>query len=127
MKFEIKVNQGEQLDVSRLRLLVVGRNSDLCNIVIPDRSVSAIQCLISIRVPLAGTGERVFWLFDGDGTSPSTNGCLLNGKHLIKQGTTKHNCPLFNGDFIRVGGSIISFFVLTNEKKMDSQSTIPSG
>lgn len=126
MRFAIKVNGESLQDVTALKILVVGRNHDLCNLVIStDHSVSAIHCLISVGVKLAGTPDRVFWIVDGDGSSPSLNGCLLNGNHLIKQKTSRNNCPIFNGDFVNIGNSIIKFYI-SGEEKLNPKSTTPT-
>jgi len=125
VKFEIIINLQNTIDVSQFQVLIVGRNPDLCNIVIPDKSVSAIHCLISVGVPLLGTSDRIFWITDGDGQSPSTNGCFLNGVQLIKQGTRKNNCPAFNNDFINIGETTIKFCI-SSEQKLDPKATIPN-
>jgi serine/threonine protein kinase len=80
---------------------VIGRDSELAQIVVPDGQVSRAHCVINRD----GGGYQVEDL-------GSRNGTLLNDRKIAK-------CPLKHGDLIKVGGTRVRIELLDTRDKDD--------
>lgn len=124
-RYYLRVEGHEPIDITSLGTFTVGRCGDLQ--ITNDLSVSRKHFLISL--PKGGKHKQP-WIFDGDGSTPSRNGTIINGNKCLRADAETEDdkgCPIYHGDFIQAGKLKIYFSVVQSTAFCDPNQTLGEG
>lgn len=112
--FYIKFD-GNLLNVTKLGAFRIGRDKsrlETNKILIRDKAVSFTHC--TVLVCDESQEQPFFWVWDGDGSTPSKNKTIVNGVRALNAASTvesEKGCKLYHGDYILLASHRVNFIV----------------